>query len=41
MEKGETPNDIISQQNERIQEYIKQRKSENGTKRKKNRSKYR
>lgn len=26
MEKGETPNDIISQQNERIQEYIKQRK---------------
>lgn len=26
MEKGEIPNDIISQQNERIQEYIKQRK---------------
>ena len=26
MEKGEIPNDIISQQNERIQKYIKQRK---------------
>ena len=26
MEKGEIPNDIISQQNERIQEYIKERK---------------
>ena len=26
MEKGEIQNDIISQQNERIQEYIKQRK---------------